>query len=120
MLLAPAGHNILTIQDAMKVYQELLPARSHSFQLGRSLKLSLHEVESIHSNFSSPDNRLLHIINAFLKQVDRRPTWRFIAEALRNPLVSLPELARRVEAAHLPDTTAPPNVSEISGMLLSA
>ena len=89
--------------------------------LGLGLNLRLHEVEAIHTRYSDPRECLLHIIIAFLRQVEPRQTWRVIVEALRNPIVNLPALARRVEAAHFPDPTATRDVvAETTGMSPSA
>ena len=86
--------------------------------LGLGLNLRLHEVEAIHARYQDPRERLLHIIIAFLRQAEPRPTWRVIVEALRSPAVNLPALARRVEAAHFRD---PRNVvAETTGMSPSA
>ena len=70
------------------------------------LKLEIHEIEAIHMKYLDPRDRLLHIILAFLRQAEPRPTWRVIVDALRNPLVNRTVLAERVEAAHFPDPTA--------------
>ena len=107
--------------DAGKILEELLEAQNQSFMLGLGLNLRLHEVEAIHARYSDPRERLLHIIIVFLRQAQLRPTWRVIVEALRNPIVNLPALARRVEAAHFPDPTATRDmVAETTGMSPSA
>ena len=95
----------LTESDAAEILEELLSAQNQSYLLGLKLKLPLHEVEAIHLKYLDPRERLLHIIVAFLGQAEPRPTWRVIVEALRNPIVNLPALARRVEAAHYPHPT---------------
>ena len=100
---------------------ELLEAQNQSFMLGLGLNLRLHEVEAIHSRYSDPRERLLHIIIAFLRQAELRPTWRAIVEALRNPIVNQPALARRVESAHFPNTMATHDVvAKTTGMSPSA
>ena len=96
----------LTESDAADILEELLSAQNQSYLLGMKLKLPLHEVEAIHLKYLDPRERLLHVIIAFLRQAEPRPTWRVIVEALRNPIVNLPALAKRVEAAHFPDPTA--------------
>ena len=93
----------LSESDAAEILEELLPAQNQSYVLGMKLKLPLHEVEAIHLKYLDPRERLLHVIISFLRQAEPRPTWRVIVEALRNPIVNLPALARRVEAAHFPE-----------------
>ena len=68
--------------------------------------LPLHVVESICEVHTQPRDRLLQVIIAFLKQEQTGPTWRVIVDALRSPAVNLPALAKKVEAAHFPDTTS--------------
>ena len=99
-------NDTLTPDDAVDVMEELLPAQNKSYELGLKFKLPHHDVESIHSVYSKPRSRLLHILIGFTSQTEPRPTWRVIIEALRSPAVDEPALARRVEAAHFPDPTA--------------
>ena len=103
---APAEDVPLTERDAAAVLEELLPAQTQSYLLGMKLKLEIHEIEAIHMKYLDPRDRLLHIILAFLRRAEPRPTWRVIVDALRNPIVNLTALAERVEAAHFPDPTA--------------
>ena len=119
---APAVDETLRPDNAGKVLEELLEAQNHSVTLGLGLNIRLHEVEAIQARFSDPRERLLYIIIAFLRQAEPQPTWRVIVEALRNPIVNLPELANRVEAAHFPDPTAtraPPTAPGESFMWLT-
>ncbi|CAI8049101.1 hypothetical protein GBAR_LOCUS27042 [Geodia barretti] len=90
--------------DARKIFEELLPAQNKSYMLGLALKLPLPIVEAIHSQYQNPRHRLFHVIIKFLEQAEPRPTWRDIVETLNSRAVNLPDLARRVEAAHCPDS----------------
>ena len=105
----------LAESDAADILEELLSAQNQSYLLGMKLKLPLHEVEAIHLKYLDPRERLLHVIVTFLRQAEPRPTWRVIVEALRNPIVNLPALARRVVAAHFPDPTATREPSTVFG-----
>ena len=96
---APAPH------DPAKVLEELLEAQDQSFVLGLKFNLPLHEVQAIHKMHLNPRDRLLHVIIAFLKQVEPTLTWRVIVDALNNPIVNMPVLAKRVERAHFPEST---------------
>ena len=96
----------MTERDADAVLEALLPAQTQSYLLGMLLKLEIHEIDAIHMKYLDPRDRLLHIILAFLRQAEPRPTWRVIVDALRSPVVNLTALAERVEAAHFPDPTA--------------
>ena len=107
---APTRDDTLNMKDVGDLLEELLPAGNHSFELGLRLGLLPHEVESIHSAYTNPQSRLLHVIVTCLNQVIPSPTWRTIVDALRSPEVNLPELANKVEAAHYPDPTAKQDV----------
>ena len=96
----------LTPDRATGVLEELLPAQNQSYVLGLKLNLPLHEVEAIHQRYLDPRDRLLHVIIKFLQQTE--PTWRVIVEALKNPIINLPGLASKVEAAHFPNADVQP------------
>ena len=98
-----------------------MPAQNKSYVLGLKLKLSQHVVEAIHKELPS-DECLLQILIKFLQQAEPRPTWRVIVDALKSPVVGLTALARRVEAAHFPDSTATHDVvpETTTGKSLSA
>ena len=106
IIIAPAVNETLKADDATEMLDELVEAQNHSYILGLKLKLPLHEVEAIHNKFLDPLDRLLHVLLAFTKQVQPRPTWRVIVDALRAPAVNLKALARRVEEAHFPHPSA--------------
>ena len=86
----------------MDVLEELLPAQNKSYELGLKLKLPQYAVEAIHSKDLPPDKYLFKVLIKFLQQVEPRPTWRVIVQALKSPVVDLPALAKAVEAAHSP------------------
>ena len=83
-----------------------MPAQTRAKELGLKLKLLLHVVESIHKTYKEPQDHLYHILLAFLRQAEPRPTWRVVIDALRSPVVNQSRLAEMVEAAHLLDPTA--------------
>ena len=103
---APAEDDTLTPNDAAKIARELNDAQSESFGLGLELEVPLPTIESIHLQHRRPRDCLLHVIIAFLKQVEPRPTWGIIVKALMSPVVNLPVLARKVEATHFPNHEA--------------
>ena len=97
---APSNDELLT--DVITILEELLPAQNKTYELGLKLKLPEYVVEGIHKSFSDPQTRLLHVLMEFRNQMEPRPTWRVIVDALRSPAVNLPQLASEVEAAHFP------------------
>ena len=92
----------LTPDNAADMLDELLPAQNVTRAFGLKLKLPEHVVQAIHSTFSKPEERLLQILIDFTKQVDPRPTWRVVVDALKSPAVNLQVLARKVESDHFP------------------
>ena len=83
-----------------------MDAKHKAYYLGLKLKVPHSELKSICKVHQDPQEQLTAIINYFLKQIEPRPTWRLIVEALRSPLVGLPRLAEEVEEAHCPNPTA--------------
>ena len=118
---APAVDETLKSDDVTGILDELVEAQNHSYVFGLKL-LPPHKVEAIHRQYRDPEERLLHILLAFTKQIQPRPTWSVIVEALKAPAVNLPDLARRVEADHFPDPTSTRDVvpKTTTGMLPSA
>ena len=93
---------ILNQDDVPGVVCEILDVLTKSDLFGRVLKLPKATVESIHLQYSNPQDRLFHIIDEFVKQVEPLPTWRVIVEALRNPLISQHRLAQEIESKYCP------------------
>lgn len=70
-------------------------AQSQSHYLGLKLGLPFNVVEDIHSQYSSPKDRLWEVMSASLREC--LLSWRAMACALRSPAVNLPHLAHQVE-----------------------
>ena len=87
---------------AMDILDEILEAQSKSAVLGCKLNLPMRIVEGIHSHYSKPEDRLYHVIVKFLTQVEPRPTWKAILDALKSPVINLPRLAEKIEMNHSP------------------
>ena len=113
MSAAATGDDTLAEGDEVEVLGALLKAKDKAFQLGLALNLPPHEAQRIRDNYAKPENRLTRIIEMFLKQVEPRPTWRVIVDALKSPLVNLPRLAKEIEDAHFPNPTITREVETI-------
>ena len=92
------GDETIAKEDAIALLEELIEAQNQSFVLGLKLNVPQYEVESIHAEYSSPRDRLLHVIMAFLSQ--ERPTWRAVVDALSSTAVNMPRLADAVRRNH--------------------
>ena len=88
--------------DVPDVVCEILDVRTKSDLFGRVLKLPAATVESIHLQYGDPKDRLFHIIDDLVKQVEPLPTWRVILEALRNRLIGHSRLAQEIESKYCP------------------
>ena len=95
-----AEEETLRPDDVIEILEEIFPARIKSYNLGLKLKLPLHEVKAIHAKTQSAEDHLRDILEAFLKEVGSRPTWRVIIDALRSPTVDLQQLADKIENKH--------------------
>ena len=94
--------DVLNAEDVPAVVREIFDVRKESEILGRVLKVPKATVESIHLQSSRPKDRLLHIIDEFVKQEEPSPTWRVIVDALRDPLINQPRLAQDIERRFCP------------------
>ena len=100
---APRGDEQLTRDDTDRVQDELLDAQTKSEELGRALNIPEYILDGIHKRYTDAKDSLHCVIVEFLRQEEPKPTWRAIVAALRSPEVNLPELARKIEAAHCQD-----------------
>ena len=92
-----AGEKTLDERDVTDICSDIIAAQTKSEQLGRVLRVPSHTVDSIIQQYTKPEDRLFHVIDEFVKQIEPTPTWRVILDALRNPLVNLPRLAENIE-----------------------
>ena len=111
----PSEERTLTPDDAGELLNKLMPAQTRIRQLGFMLKLPEHVVQTIYSKNMPAGERLLEILIEFLKQVEPRPTWKVIIEALKSPSVNLPVLAKALEDDSTVLNAALSPVSETSG-----
>ena len=87
------------------IVAQILDVQTKSKIFGRVLKLPPHTVDRIHVQYSDPEKCLFQVMDEFVKQVEPRPTWRAIVNALKDPLIGLTSLAEEIEGKHCP---APP------------
>ena len=87
----------LNKDDATDIVQRLLDLQSKAKTLGRLLKLSKATIDVTPQLTSDPQAPLFFVIDEFLKQVEPRPTWRFILNTLRDPLIGEHSLAQEIE-----------------------
>ena len=87
----------LNKDDATDIVRRLLDLQSKAKTLGRLLKLPKATIDVTPQLTSDPQAPLFFVIDEFLKQVKPRPTWRFILNTLRDPLIREHSLAQEIE-----------------------
>ena len=87
----------LNHHDVTEITEKLLKVQTKSKVLGQLLKLPPGSVEAIIQQYRNPQDQLLHVIEEFVKQVEPRPTWRVILEALRKKLIGDHRLAQDIK-----------------------
>ena len=87
----------LNKDDATDIVRRLLDLQSKAKTLGHLLKLSKATIDVTPQPTSDPQAPLFFVIDEFLKQVEPRPTWRFILNILRDPLIGKHSLAQEIE-----------------------
>ena len=88
----------LTPGDLETVLEAVYEARVKSYYLGLKLKVPEDVLDNIVSQHGEQEDRLLHVIKHFLKQIKPKPTWKAIVDALKSPMVGLPQLGEKIEA----------------------
>ena len=106
-MLSPTGSpdfldRTLVQDDVPEIVAAILDAQTKSERLGRVLKLPASTVSGIHKQYRDPEDCLFHVVDEFVKQVDPRPTWRVILNALRHLTVRQTFLANAIERKHCP------------------
>ena len=97
---AEFGDRTLDQNDVAGVVREIINVQTKSETLGRVLELSKGKVDSIHHQCSDSQKCLFGVIDEFVAQLEPRPTWRVILNALRNPLIGQTRLAEEIEKNH--------------------
>ena len=99
----------LNDDDVPEIVREIFDVRNDSETLGRVLKLSKATVDSILLQYNKPKDRLFRVIDEFMKGDEPAPTWGAIVCALRDPLIGLPHLAKKIENKYCPVSPAEPS-----------
>ena len=83
------GTEILSVQNAALIREELHPAQKMSYELELALNIK-GLAETL-----SPEERLSQVVDSFLKMP--APTWEQIVKALKSPHVDCKTLAKNIE-----------------------
>ena len=117
---APASPDILDKRlnkdDVTQIAGKLVDVHAKSDLFGRILKVPKGTVESISLRDNKDVNCLVQVISDFVNEVEPKPTWRVILEALRDPLLREFSLAREIELSltgTAPSNAPPPEMEPL-------
>ena len=87
--------------DLKAVVKALLPISNKWYDLGLEFDICADTLDNIKTSHQDNVERLRECLKIFLKQVDPAPTWKVIVEALSEPTIGNPQLARQLEEQYL-------------------
>ena len=93
----------LTINDLREVKNAVFDARAKWYNLGLELGILAGDLDNISTNpknFGDNDKFLAVVLTMFLQQVDPKPTWRRVADAMASRSVGRPDIAERLRIKH--------------------
>ena len=91
----------LTAKDLWKVQNILWEVCEKWFDIGLQLKLEPNNLNKIEVNFKTVEECCRKMLLTWLSQVDPKPTWAALVEALKSPPVKCEYVARKIELEHL-------------------
>ena len=72
----------LTVKDLRQVRALLFKARDKWYSIGIELEIDVEQLNIINNKFDDPGDKLVHMLQVWLKQFDPQPTWKTLASAL--------------------------------------
>ena len=94
--------SILSDRDIKLVRREIYEARAKWYDIGIELEIPTGTLKSIKSMYDSPAECLVEMLDTWLKQVDPKPSWRELINALEQPTVGEERLADRLKHKYYP------------------
>ena len=89
-------------KDIKHVRREIYEARAKWYDIGIELEIPTGTLKSIKSMYGSPADCLVEMLDTWLKQVDPKPSWRLLIDALEQPTVGEERLAERLKQKYYP------------------
>ena len=86
----------LSIDDLRITYKETFTARSSWYNLGLALKVPVAALDDIDGRSRDPKDLLREVLKAWLRRA-HKPTWQSLVDALDDPIVDEPRLARTLQ-----------------------
>ena len=93
--------------DVKTVLEKLQSASTRWYYIGLQLKIPVNTLDCIKDQYADPTDCLREMIERWLKQINPRPTWRALVNALRAQSVGEGRLALelKVQYCHMEGTT---------------
>ena len=92
----------LSDKDIKRVRIDIYEARAKWYDIGIELEIPTGTLKSIKSMYDSPAECLVEMLDTWLKQVDPKPSWRLLINALEQPAVGEERLAERLKQKYYP------------------
>ena len=92
---------MLSSDDLGCVLEGVLDTAAQWYNLGLKLKVRTGRLNSIRTEFNTPEVQLREMLNAWLTTGDN-PSWKTLTDALRSPLVGASQLAAVLETKYFP------------------
>ena len=70
------------MKDLKQVRGLLFKARDKWYNIGIELEIDVETLNIINNKFDDPGDKLVHMLQVWLKQFDPQPTWKTLAKAL--------------------------------------
>ena len=81
--------------------EEVLDVAAQWYNLGLKLKVRTGRLNSIRTEFSTPEDQLREMLNAWLATGDN-PSWKTVVDALRSKMVGASQLAATLKTKYCP------------------
>ena len=82
--------------------EEVLDVAAQWYNLGLKLKVRTGRLNSIRTEFNTPEDQLREMLNAWLTAGDN-PSWKTLIDALGSKMVGASQLAATLEKKYCPD-----------------
>ena len=100
-LISDLSGNKLTSDNLGCVLEEVLDVAVQWYNLGLKLKVRTGRLNSIRTEFSTPEDQLREMLNAWLTTGDN-PSWKILIDALGSKMVGASQLAITLETKYCP------------------
>jgi hypothetical protein len=97
----------LNREDVNDISERLLGLQNKPKLLSRALKLPLTVIDSVPKRTQTSEvlDALIYVIESLVRQVEPRPTWRLILDALKSQLMNEAALSKQIEEDIVPKST---------------